>query len=53
MTAISDLLSNGRSLTVTALVTNSSITSIVAAPTPMRRIQADRRVRITGRAIRR
>ena len=48
MTAISDLLSNGSSLTVTDLVANSIIDSSVATPTPSRKIQAERLLRTIG-----
>ena len=52
-TAISDLLSNGSSLTVTDLVANSVIDSSVATPTPIRKIQDERLLRTIGVAKRR
>ncbi len=52
-TAISDLLSNGSNLTVTDLVANSVIDSNVAMPTPTRKIQAERLLRMIGAAMRR
>ena len=46
-TCSSDLLSKGRSLTVTVLVANMAQATSVATPTPSRNFQAEARVAIT------